>query len=147
MNRELRMLIPRRAAKRLLINQLTESIEKSRIACRNGETRQRRLEPEGCKLRGGMREQINADAHGFYFGSRFEYPAGDSGLVQREPERQSTNAGADDNDLVHVSSRPACVLSHCRDETRLVSALSIKLPETTKFPAAHPRRLPPQDKV
>src|SRR2546423_1470460 len=147
MNRELRMLIPGRAAKRLLIDQLTESIEKGRIACRNGDARQRRLEPEARKLPGGVREQINPDAHGFYFGSRFKYPAGNSGLVQREPERQSPNAGADDNDIVHVSSRRACLLSHCRDETRLVSALSIKLPETTKFPAAHPRRLPPQDKV
>jgi len=94
-----------------------------------------------------VREQINPDAHGFYFGSRFKYPAADSGLMQREPERQSANAGADDNDIVHVSSRPACLLSHCPDETRLVSALSIKAPETTKFPAAHPSRLLPQDKV
>src|SRR3954465_5790916 len=128
MNRELRMVIPAPAAKRLLIDQLAESIEKGRIACRNGDTRQRRLEPEGRKLLGGVREQINPDAHGFYFGSGFKYPAGNSGLVQREPERQSTNAGADDDDIGHVSSRPACLLSHCRNETRLVSALSIKLP-------------------
>src|SRR3954453_3067229 len=133
MNRELRMLIPGRAAERLLIDQLTESIEKGGIACRNGDTRQSRLEPERCKFLDGGGEKINPDAHGFYFGSRFKYPARDSSLVQREPERQSTNAGADDDDIVHVSSWPACLLSHWPDETRLVSALSIKLPETTNF--------------
>ena len=35
----------------------------------------------------------------------FEYPAGNPGRLQREPERQAADAGPDDNDVVHVPSR------------------------------------------
>ena len=37
------------------------------------------------------------------FGSGLENAAGNSGRVQRQPERQPANAGADDDDFVHIS--------------------------------------------
>ena len=38
----------------------------------------------------------------------FEDPAGNFRRVQRKPERQPANAGADDDDVVHVPSRHYC---------------------------------------
>ena len=35
----------------------------------------------------------------------FEDAAGNAGAVQRQPERQSADAGSDDNDVVHVPYR------------------------------------------
>ena len=65
--------------------------------------RQRRFEPERGEFLGGMRQQIDADADRPDLGGGFENAAGNSGLVQRQPERQPADAGADDDDLVHVS--------------------------------------------
>jgi hypothetical protein len=72
-----------------------------------------------------MWEEIDADADRLDFGSRLKYPAGDLGCVQRKSERQSANAGSDDNDVVHVSFRRA-LSGDCRDETRSVRPLSIE---------------------
>ena len=96
------MLVARRAAERLLIDQLAEAIEEGRITSRDRDLRQLGFEPERCEFPGGVREQIDADADRLDLGRRFEYPAGNSGGVQRQPERQSANAGADDDDVVHV---------------------------------------------
>ena len=65
------------------------------------------FKPERGKFLGGMRQQVDADADRPDFGGRLEDPAGNSGRVQRQPERQSANAGADDDDVVHVSFRRA----------------------------------------
>jgi hypothetical protein len=40
-------------------------------------------------------------------GGRFQYPAGNAAQLQRKSERQAANAGSDDDDVVHVSSRRA----------------------------------------
>ena len=97
------MIVARGAAERLLIDQLAEAIEEGRVRGRDRDLRQRLLEAKRCKFLGGMRKQIDADADRPDFGGRFKNPAGDSGAVQRKPERQSADAGADDNDVVHVS--------------------------------------------
>jgi hypothetical protein len=60
-----------------------------------------------------MRKQIDADTDRLDFGSGFKNAAGDAGFVQRQPERQPADPGADDNDLVHISF-PS---NNCRDET------------------------------
>ena len=70
---------------------------------------------------GRVRKQVDADADRLDLGDGFEDPAGNPGLVQRQPQRQSAHAGADDDDLVHVSIPQ----SLCGDETLLVSLLSI----------------------
>src|ERR1700730_4294723 len=125
MNRELRMLVTRGAAERLLVDQLPEAIEEGGIPGFDRRLRQHRFKPERGKFFCGMRQQIDADPDRPDFGSRLENPAGDSGGVQRQPKRQPANAGSDDDDLVHVSFRH--VLSgDCRNETRLVRPLSIE---------------------
>jgi hypothetical protein len=73
-----------------------------------------------------MRKQIDADPDRPDFSRRFKYPTGNSGGVQREPQRQSADAGPDDDDVVHVCSRRA-LSGDCQDETRLVRPLSIWL--------------------
>jgi hypothetical protein len=78
-----------------------------------------------------MRKQIDADPDRPDFGRRFKYPAGNSGGVQCEPQRQSADAGPDNNDVVHVCSRRA-LSGDCRNETRLVRPLSIWLPRRQK---------------
>ena len=99
------MLIARRAAQRLLIDQLAEAIEEGRVPGRDRDLRQISLESKRSEFLGGMRKQVDADADRFDLGRRLENPAGNSGGVQRKPERQSANAGADDDDVVHVLSR------------------------------------------
>ena len=105
MNRELRMIVAGGAAERLLIDQLAEAIEEGRIRGRDRNLGQRRFEAECCQLPCGMRQQIDADADRLDFGSGFENAAGNSGLVQRKPERQPADPGANDDDVVHASSR------------------------------------------
>src|SRR6266700_361336 len=93
--------------------------------------RQIRFKSERGKLFGGMWKQIDADPDRPDFGRRFKYPAGNPGGVQREPQRQSADAGPDNNDVVHVCSRRA-LSGDCRNETRLVRPLSIWLPRRRK---------------
>ena len=107
MDRELRMLVARRAAERLLIDQLAEAIEEGRVPGFDRDACQRLLESERGQFLGGVREQIDADADRPDFGGRLEYPAGNAALVQRKPQRQSANAGSDDDDVVHLPSRRA----------------------------------------
>src|SRR6476620_3260252 len=109
MDRELRMLVTRRAAQRLLIDQLAKAIEESRVRGLDRDTCQRLLESERGKFLCCVREQIDADADRPDLGGRFEDPAGNAALLQRKSERQSANAGSDDDDVVHVSSRQALV--------------------------------------
>src|SRR5712691_8900540 len=107
MDRELRMLVARRAAQRLLIDQLAEAIEEGRVPGFNRDARQRLLKSERGKFSCCVREQIDADADRPDLGGRLEYPAGNAALLQRKPERQSANAGSDDDDVVHAPSRQA----------------------------------------
>ena len=107
MDRELRMIVARRAPERLLIDQLAEAIEEGGIGGRDRDVCQSLLKPERGKLFCSMRQQVDADADRLDFGGGFENAAGNFGLVQREPKRQSADAGADDDDLVHISSRHA----------------------------------------
>ena len=127
MNRELRTFVSGGAAEWLLIDQLAKAIEKGRITCLDRDPRQRRLQPERGKLLGGVRQKIDANPDRLDLGGRFEDPARDSGRMQRQSQRQSANAGADDDDIVHLPSRPHRLSIERWDETRLVSLLSIKL--------------------
>jgi hypothetical protein len=52
-----------------------------------------------------MGQEIDADPDRAEFGRGFEYFAGNAGRMQREPERQSANPAADDDDVVHVPPR------------------------------------------
>ena len=56
------MIVARRAAERLLIDQLAEAIEEGRIRGRDRNLGQRLLEPERGEFFRGMRKQIDADA-------------------------------------------------------------------------------------
>jgi hypothetical protein len=51
-----------------------------------------------------MRQQVDADTYRPDLGGRLEDTAGNAGFMQRKPERQPANAGADDDDFVHASS-------------------------------------------
>ena len=99
------MLVARSKAERLLIDQLPEAIEEGCVLGRDRDLRQIIFEPERGKFLCGMRKQIDAHANGPDFGRRLEYPAGNFRSLQREPKRQSADAGSDDNDVVHVSFR------------------------------------------
>ena len=55
------------------------------------------------KLPGGVRKQIDADANRLQFRGGLKNTAWNSGLVQRQPERQPADPGANDNDIVHAS--------------------------------------------
>ena len=118
------MVVARGAAQRLLIDQLAEAIEEGGILGGDRDPRQIGLEAERGQFPGGMRQQIDADADRADFGRELEYSAGDSGRVQRQPERQPANTGADDNDVVHVSS-PAFIETRLPRSNRSVSLLSI----------------------
>ncbi len=65
----------------------------------------RLLQPERGQFLGRVRQQVDADPDRPDFGGRFENAAGNAGRVQRQPERQSADAGPDDDDVVHVSFR------------------------------------------
>src|SRR5260370_38926255 len=105
MDRELRMLVTRRAAQRLLIDQLAKAAKEGRVRGFDRDTCQRLLESERGKFFCGVREQIDADTDRPDLGGRLEDPAGNAALLQRKSERQSTNAGSDDDDVVPVPSR------------------------------------------
>ena len=105
MDRELRLGIARRAAQRLLIDQLAEAVEKGRVAGLDRHPRQRRLEPERREFPGGMRKQIDANPDRPDLGGGFEDPAGKRGGMQREAECQAADAAANDDDVVHVPFR------------------------------------------
>ena len=107
MDRELRMVVARRAPQRLLIDQLAEAVEERGVRGLDRGQLQRVFEAERGKLLDGMRKQIDADADRPDLGGGLEDAAGNFGLVQREPKRQSADPGADDDDLVHGFSRHA----------------------------------------
>ena len=107
MDRELRMLVACRAAQRLLIDQLAEAIEEGRVPGFDRDACQRLLKSKRGKFFCCVREQIDADTDRPDLGGRLEYPAGNAALVQRKSERQSANAGSDDDDVVHLPSRRA----------------------------------------
>ena len=118
------MLVTCSAPQRFLIDQLAEAIEKGRILGRDRHLRQISFKSKRGEFLGGVREQIDADADRFDFGSGFKYPAGNSGSVQRKPKCQSADAGADDDDVVHVPFRHLW-LCDFPDQTRLAGLLSI----------------------
>ena len=73
-----------------------------------------------------MRQEVDADADRSQLSDGLENPAGDAGLMQRDPERQPANAGTDDDDLVaHLSSGPPSRTSFGGGYNRSVSPLSI----------------------
>ena len=97
------MIVTRRAAERLLVDQLAEAIEERCVRGRDRDFGQRGFEAERGQFLGRMRQQVDADTHRLDLGGGFENAAGNSGLMQRQPEGQAADAGADDNDLVHIS--------------------------------------------
>ena len=103
MDRELRMVVAGGAAERLLVDQLPEAVEEGRVPGLDRDFRQRVLKPERGQFLGRMRQQIDADADRADLGNGLVDAAGNPGLVQRQSERQAADAGADDDDLVHVS--------------------------------------------
>ena len=120
-NGELRMIVTRRAAERLLVDQLAKAIEEGRIGGRDRDFGQFLLQTKPGQFLGRMRQQVDADTHGSDFGGRLEDTAGNSGIMQRKPKRQSAYAGPDDNDVVHISS----LRNNLKYKTSTVSLLSI----------------------
>src|ERR1700727_3606368 len=98
MDRELRMVVTRGTAQRLLIDQLAETIEEGGIRGGDRAPRQVGLQPERGQFLGGVRQQVDADPDRPDFGGGFEYPAGNAGRMQRQPEGQTADAGSDDDD-------------------------------------------------
>jgi hypothetical protein len=121
MNRELRVVVAGGAAERLPIDQLPETVEEGGILRLDRDSCQRIFKPKRGQFPGRVRKQVDADADRLDLGDGFEDPAGNPGLVQRQPQRQSADAGAEDDDLVHVSIPQGL----CGDATLLVSLLSI----------------------
>src|SRR3954463_666498 len=105
MDRELRMLVAGGAPERLLKDQLAKSIEESGVAGFDRYRRQRRFKLECCEFLGGVRKQVDTDPDRPNLGRRFEDAARNSAPVQSKSKRQSAYAGANDDDVVHVSSR------------------------------------------
>jgi hypothetical protein len=61
MDRELRVLVTRRTAQRLLIDQLAEAIEEGGIRGGDRDPRQVGLQPERGQFLGSVRQQVDAD--------------------------------------------------------------------------------------
>ena len=95
MNRELRIVVTGRATERLLINQLAEAIEEGGVFGLDRHPRQIGLKAKRGEFLGGMRQEVDPNTDRADFGCGFEDAAGNFGRVQRKPERQSANAGAD----------------------------------------------------
>src|SRR5579871_2948094 len=104
MDGELRMVVAGRAAERLLIDQLPEAVEEGRIFGLDRDPCEVGFEAERAKLPGRMRQEVDADADRANFRRGFENTAADFGGMQRKAERQATDAAADNQDVVHVSS-------------------------------------------
>ena len=85
------------------MDQLPEPIEEGGVRGLDRNALERVFEPKACEFTRRMRQEVDADTDRPQFGSGFEDPARDAGLMQRDPERQPANAGTDDDDLVHVS--------------------------------------------
>ena len=85
------------------MDQLPESIEEGGVRGGDRDALKRVFEPEGRELTRRVRQEIDADADRPQLSGGFKNPARDAGPMQRDPERQPANAGADDDDLVHVS--------------------------------------------
>src|ERR1700722_10844349 len=124
MNRKLRMVVAGPAAERLLIDQLAEAVEEGCIFGLDRHPRQIRFKAKRGEFLGGVRQEVDADTYRADFRRGLEDATGHVGRVQRQTQGQAANAATDDQDVVHVSSRIAW-LCGCRDETRLVSLLSI----------------------
>src|ERR1700733_3029010 len=124
MNHDLLIVVTGRATERLLINQLAEAIEEGGVFGLDRHPRQIGLKAKRGEFLGGVRQEVDADTDRADFRRGLEDATGNVGRVQRQTQGQAANASADDQDVVHVSSRIAW-LCGCRDETRLVSLLSI----------------------
>src|SRR2546430_9491572 len=97
MNRELRILIARGAAERLLIDQLAKAVEEGGVRRGDRGLRQIRLEAKRGQFLGCMWEQIDADADRLDRGRGLEDAAGEFYLMQRESERHPPNSGHHDD--------------------------------------------------
>ena len=99
MDRVLRIGVARIASERLAIDQLPEPVEEHRLAREHADARQCGLKAQQCELVRRVRKDVDANAQRPHFGHRFVDAHGDSCALQREGERQSSDACADDRNF------------------------------------------------
>jgi hypothetical protein len=110
MNRDLRPVITRRAAERLLVDELAETVIERRFLRADAARGKRVLKPERRHLLHRMRQEVDADAQRLDLRRRLEDAAGNAAPLQHQAERQPANAAADDENVVLAThSNPTCV--------------------------------------
>src|SRR5262245_35229980 len=102
MNRKLRPLVASVAPARLLEDELAEAVVEAELACFHCERRKTLLQAELGQLAHAVRQEIDPHAERPDRGRGLEHLAGNAELVQRERERQSAHAAADDEYVLHL---------------------------------------------
>src|SRR6185437_16810577 len=104
MNRELGVVVAGVATDRLAVDQLTEAIEENRLARQHRYVRNRGLESQfGERLR-RVRKDVDAHAERTHSRRRLVNLAGDLRTMKEKRERQSSDAGSDNDDVQRSSA-------------------------------------------
>ena len=107
MDGELRPVIAGGAARRFPINQLSEAIEENAFTRRDRHRRKRFLQSQPGQFLRGVRKHVDANPDRTYFRQLFIDTATNAGVVQGKRQRQSADAGPNDNDAVQLG-QPRC---------------------------------------
>ena len=107
MDREMRPLVPGGTPPRLAIDELPVPGEERIVLRLAGARRQGLLQPQRAQLLHGVRPEIDADAERADLGRRFEHAdaARGAGRMERQRQRQSADAAADDQDFHSTALR------------------------------------------
>ena len=96
MNADFRVLIARRLAARLLVDELAEAVEEAALGVLDAGGSSSSPRPSADEFAHRMRQQRDADAELLQFGRRLIDAARDPARVQIERERKAANPSADD---------------------------------------------------
>ena len=107
-DRQLRRIVAGPAAGRLAVDVLAEAVEERRLARDDGDPLELGEDAERPQRRARRRQHVDADAERPDLRGGLVDAAGDSGLVQRQRQRQAADAGADDGDF--PVARPRCAM-------------------------------------
>ena len=99
---ELRVGVAGGAAERLAVHELAEAVEEARLVREHGDAGQLAFQAEAGQLRGGVRQDVDADAERAEFRRRFQHQAGNAVAVQAERQGEPPDAAADDQHIPHA---------------------------------------------
>jgi len=115
MHRVLGLVVAGVTAKQLAINELTEAIEKDGFAREDRRTHECRIDPELSERFGRVRQDIDPHANRLDLRRGLVDATGDASAFQEKRKRESTDTGADDDDVQDSSTARSGVNSQSRD--------------------------------